>query len=69
MNKHFEALELNIVLDMLAAETSCRDAAEATKSITPVFDMADAERLLSQTEDAFSLLALWRPVIFRAEEC
>lgn len=57
MNKHFEALELNIVLDMLAAETSCRDAAEAAKSITPVFDMADAERLLSQTEDAFSLLA------------
>lgn len=31
MNKHFEALELNIVLDMLAAETSCRDAAEAAK--------------------------------------
>lgn len=57
MNKHFEALELNIVLDMLASETSCRDAAEAAKSITPVFDMADAERLLSQTEDAFSLLA------------
>ena len=27
MNKHFEALELNIVLDMLAAEASCPDAA------------------------------------------
>ena len=57
MNKHFEALELNIVLDMLAAEASCPDAAEKAKSITPVFDMADAERLLCQTEDAFSLLA------------
>ena len=41
MNKHFEALELNIVLDMLAAEASCPDAAEKAKSITPVFDMAD----------------------------
>ncbi len=57
MNKHFEALELNIVLDMLAAEASCPDAAEKAKSITPVFDMADAERLLCQTENAFSLLA------------
>ena len=36
MNKHFEALELNIVLDMLAAEASCPDAAEKAKSITPV---------------------------------
>ena len=42
MNKHFEALELNIVLDMLAAEASCPDAAEKAKSITPVFDMACA---------------------------
>lgn len=57
MNKHFEALELNIVLDMLAAEASCPDASEKAKSITPVFDMADAEILLCQTEDAFSLLA------------
>ena len=52
MNKHFEALELNIVLDMLAAEASCPDAAEKAKSITPVFDMADAERLLVEQQYA-----------------
>ncbi len=56
MNKHYETLELNIVLDLLAAETSCEDAADLARSITPFSDINEANNLLAQTSDALSLL-------------
>ena len=57
MNKHYEALELNSVLSMLAQEATCEDAKEMALSLCPVSDINEAELLLVQTEDAFSLLA------------
>lgn len=57
MNKHYKSLELDIVLKMLSDEAVCDDAKELALSLTPVKDINEAELLLSQTEDAFSLLA------------
>ena len=57
MNKHYETLELNSVLEMLANETTCDDARDMAKSLTPSNDISEVELLLAQTEDAFSLLA------------
>ena len=57
MNKHYETLELNSVLEMLANETTCDDARDMAKSLTPSNDIGEVELLLAQTEDAFSLLA------------
>lgn len=57
MNKNFKTLELDLILDKLAQECSCDDAKELALSLRPTSDMAEVELLLSQTEDAFSLLA------------
>lgn len=56
-NKHFEALELGAVLEMLGNEASSDDAKDAAVSLKPVNDLSQAQFLLSQTEDAFSLIA------------
>lgn len=57
MNKHYEALELNTVLQMLADEATCEDAKELALGLSPSGDISEVELLLAQTEDAFSLLA------------
>ncbi len=57
MNKNHEALELDKILQMLAEETSCEDAKELALEITPTSDFIAVCQLLSQTEDASSLLA------------
>ncbi|MDD6603703.1 MAG: endonuclease MutS2 [Eubacteriales bacterium] len=57
MNKHYETLELNKVLELLSKETTCSDAAELAMSIQPSADFITVCNLLTQTEDAFSLLA------------
>lgn len=56
-SKHFEALELGAVLEMLGNEASSEDAKDAAVSLNPVNDLSQAQFLLSQTEDAFSLIA------------
>lgn len=56
-NKHFAALELGAVLEMLKNEASSADAKDAAVSLRPVNDLSQAQFLLSQTEDAFSLIA------------
>lgn len=55
MDKNYKTLELDLILEKLAAECSCEDAAELAKSLKPVTQINDAEMLLTQTEDAFSL--------------
>ena len=55
MQKHAKALELDKVLNLLAAETACPDAAEAARALEP--SPQDAGRLLRQTDDAFVLMA------------
>lgn len=57
MNKHYETLELDKVLQLLKNETSCDDAGELALEIEPSHDFITVCNMLSQTEDAFSLLA------------
>lgn len=57
MNKNHKTLELDFILEKLAAECSCDDAKDLARGLKPAGDMAEVEMLLQQTEDAFSLLA------------
>lgn len=57
MDKNYKTLELDIILNKLAEECTCDDAKDMAVSLKPSADMNDVERLLAQTEDAFSLLA------------
>lgn len=57
MNKNHKTLELDLILEKLAAECSCDDAKDLARGLKPASDMAEVEMLLQQTEDAFSLLA------------
>ena len=57
INKHYDALELGAVLEMLKNEASSDDAKEAAGSLKPTNILSEAQLLLSQTEDAFSLIA------------
>lgn len=57
MDKNFKTLELDIILQKLADECTCDDAKDLALSLKPASDMNETELLLSQTEDAFSLLA------------
>lgn len=56
MNKNYETLELDKVLNMLKAETSCDDAAELALELKPSSDFTTVCQRLDQTEDASSLL-------------
>ncbi len=57
MNKNHKTLELDLILEKLAAECSCDDAKDLARGLKPAGDMAEVEMFLQQTEDAFSLLA------------
>lgn len=57
MNKNHKTLELDLILEKLAAECSCDDAKDLARGLKPAGDMAEVEMLLQQTEEAFSLLA------------
>ena len=51
------ALELDKVLAMLAAKASTADAAQAAKALSPTPYLREAERLLTETDDAARLMA------------
>lgn len=57
MNKHYDALELGSVLNMLAQEATSDDAKSKAAELVPAAEIGEAELLLSHTEDAFSLIA------------
>ena len=57
INKHYEALELPAVLEMLKNEASSDDAKQAALELSPAHILSEAQLLFSQTEDAFSLIA------------
>ncbi len=57
MNKHYDALELGSVLNMLAQEAASDDAKSKVAELVPAAEIGEAELLLSQTENAFSLIA------------
>ena len=57
MNRHFTALDFDKILERLADRTSCPDAADMAMELVPAKDLASAQKLLSETVDAFVLLA------------
>lgn len=56
MNRHFKALELNKILQMLANETSIPDAYEEALKIEPAWGLFEVDELLKQTYDAHMLI-------------
>ena len=56
MEKNYKTLELDKVLEMLKAETSCEDAGELALNIKPCNDFITLCNMLNQTEDAQSLI-------------
>lgn len=57
MEKNYKALELDKILEMVALETTCDDAAALAREITPVYTAAEARLLLEETDAAFVLMA------------
>ena len=57
MNKNYRALELDKILEMVAKEATCPDAAELARAIQPVYTAAEARHLLEETDAAFVLMA------------
>ncbi len=57
MNKHYRALELDKVLELLAAQATCEDAAEAARALQPSPYLSEVQRLLNDTDAAFCLMA------------
>lgn len=55
MNKHYKALELDKILDMLAQEAACEDAKALALEITPLSAKYEIETELKHTDDAFVL--------------
>lgn len=65
MDKNEKALELDKILDLVAAETTCDDAAEQVRAIQPARSAAEARRLLEETDAAFVLMAKFGGPSFR----
>lgn len=63
-NKHYKALELEKVLNMLASYTCNEDARQAALNITPENSLELAQSLLSQTRDAYKLLSAFSAPAF-----
>lgn len=57
MERDTRALELDKILQRLAAETTCPNAAALALEIRPETRLSRVERLLKETDDAFVLLA------------
>lgn len=55
--RHYHALELDKILKMLAAETSCEDAAQLAAELLPCVSLSEVERLLNETDEAHTLMA------------
>ncbi|MBQ1545148.1 MAG: endonuclease MutS2 [Clostridia bacterium] len=56
-NRHYLALELDRILEKLAALTSCEDARERAFAVRPADNLQEARDLLQETTDAHMLLA------------
>ncbi len=57
MERDYRALELDKILDRLAAETCCEGAADLARSLRPATDLALVQRLVDETDDACRLMA------------
>ena len=45
MNRHYKALELDKILDLLAGETGCADAAAMARGLEPEIELSEVRRL------------------------
>ena len=57
MDKHYRALELDKVLEMVAGECSSGDGAQLARELTPVHTAAEVRWLLQETDAAFVAMA------------
>ena len=57
MNHHLKVLELDKILEKLAAETAGEDAAAAARALRPAVHIDEVRRLLDETDDACRLMA------------
>lgn len=57
MEHQIRVLELDKILDRLAKETAGSDAAEKAKSLRPAVHTEEVNRLLTETDDAYQLMA------------
>ena len=55
MNRHYQTLELDKILERLAAQTTLADARELALSLEPQTDPEKVKKLLQQTDDAVAL--------------
>lgn len=55
MNRHYKTLELDKILNMLAAQTTLDDAREMALALEPQFELEKVNKLLKQTDDAVVL--------------
>ncbi len=62
--KIVNTLELNIVLQKLSDEASMPDAKERALSLLPSFDFYEVNKLLTQTDDAYKLIAQYTSPYF-----
>lgn len=65
MDKNYKALELDKILDLVANEATCDDAAAEVRSIEPAKTAAEARLLLEETDAAFVLMAKFGGPSFR----
>lgn len=56
MEKNMLALELDKILELLAKETTCSDAADIARSLEPAPDIYEARGLLGETDAAYVLM-------------
>ncbi len=57
LKKYEQALEWDKVRQMLAEHTACPDAADLALTLEPQTSLRDAQRLLRDTDDAYTLMA------------
>lgn len=55
MDRHYKALELDKILQLLADRTSCEDSREMALNLKPETTVAKVQKLLQQTDDAYVL--------------
>ena len=57
MDKHYRALDLDKILEMVAEEASSADGAQLARELEPVLTAAEAKWLLEETDAAFVAMA------------
>lgn len=57
MNKHYRSLELDKILELLAAQAICADTADAARALRPSPYLTEVRALLDETDAAVQLMA------------